>query len=56
MTETRERGTDKGDVVTETLIDGVWTVVTDFTPHAVVAVTDPPADKPRRGRPPKVAL
>ena len=27
MSETRQRGTDKGDVVTEELRDGVWHVV-----------------------------
>jgi hypothetical protein len=49
MTETRQRGTDKGDVVTEELIDGVWVVVNEAAPDDEA----PEADKPRRGRPRK---
>jgi hypothetical protein len=54
MTETRQRGTDKGDVVTEALIDGVWVVVvTDGPGPQPIADEAPEADKPRRGRPRK---
>lgn len=57
MTETRQRGTDKGDVVTEELRDGVWHVVADvyFYGTATVVTAAPEAPKPRRGRPPKAA-
>jgi len=50
MNETRQRGTDKGDVVTEELRDGVWCVVA-----APVALDPVPDEAParRRGRPPK---
>jgi hypothetical protein len=63
MTETRLRGTDKGEVVTEALVEGVW--VDTAAPIAVVVtevdaageaydemVASEPPPK-RRGRPPK---
>jgi hypothetical protein len=65
MIETRLRGTDKGDVVTEALVDGVWTVVDRHAldvemlkigEAVMVDVNQTPdieTDKPRRGRPPK---
>ena len=47
MTETRLRGTDKGEVVTEALVDGVWAVVPtpaiDTAPLIVLDESQAPA-------------
>jgi hypothetical protein len=61
MTETRLRGTDKGEVVTEALVEGVWVEASD--PIADVATEVDAAGEAydemvasapkRRGRPPK---
>jgi hypothetical protein len=65
MTETRLRGTDKGEVVSEAFVDGEWVIVPDASyRHAVdvqmlkiaeAVLLDVPSGKPRRGRPPKPA-